>query len=44
MVEQEVETVPPWLIVVIIAALLGILILIAFSGNTLSMLITPFVK
>jgi hypothetical protein len=41
MVEQEVETTPPWLAVVIIACVIALAILLVVSGNILTFLAFP---
>jgi hypothetical protein len=41
MAEQEVETIPPWLAVVVFACLIGLVILFMVSQGILSFLVFP---
>jgi hypothetical protein len=41
MVEQEVETTPPWLAVIIIACVIALIILFIVSGDILKFLAFP---
>lgn len=41
MVDREVETVPPWLVVVLLACIIGIIILLFVSNDILKLLVFP---
>ncbi|MGC9310708.1 MAG: hypothetical protein ACP5E4_03215 [Candidatus Aenigmatarchaeota archaeon] len=41
MVEQEVETISPWLAVIIIATIIALLIVLLVSGDMIRLLVFP---